>query len=323
MGMETIFISIASYRDKLLANTINEAYSKAKYKDNLVFGVFEQNFENDSINLDDFEFKNQIKYSRVEPDPTKGVCWARTNVQKMFNDETYYFQIDAHMLFDENWDEFFIDNLKELKKYHNKPIITAYPLNFNCFTFEEKSYKQDTVSIVATDNDHGRDIKFKRLGYSPPWGNSYHPSQYKMVHGYHLGGCCIFSEGNFVRNIPYDDSIYFGGEEPMLTLRAWTHGYNIFHAGNIRVYHCWDKQYGGIVQRDLKYDSRESDSRDDRAKKYINSMIRGEIQGQFGIGRERTVEQYIEYSGLDFFNYIFNNKNEAIFSKPYFEQLDF
>jgi hypothetical protein len=54
--METIFISIASYRDKLLANTINEAYSKAKHKDNLVFGVFEQNFENDSINLDDFEF---------------------------------------------------------------------------------------------------------------------------------------------------------------------------------------------------------------------------------------------------------------------------
>ena len=41
--MTTIFISIAAYKDKLLPITINEAYSKAKYPHNLVFGVFEQN----------------------------------------------------------------------------------------------------------------------------------------------------------------------------------------------------------------------------------------------------------------------------------------
>ena len=34
-----IFISIASYQDKLLPVTIHSAYSAAKYKDNLTFGI--------------------------------------------------------------------------------------------------------------------------------------------------------------------------------------------------------------------------------------------------------------------------------------------
>ena len=90
--MDTIFISIAAYKDKLLPITINEAYSKAKHKDNLVFGIFEQHTESASINLDNFEFKSQIRYKRVDPETTKGVCWARKNIQNMYQNETYYFQ---------------------------------------------------------------------------------------------------------------------------------------------------------------------------------------------------------------------------------------
>ena len=122
--MTTIFISIAAYKDKLLPITINEAYSKAKYKDNLVFGIFEQNTDVDSINLNNFEFKDQIRYKRVDPETTKGVCWARKNVQDMYQNETYYFQIDAHTLFDQDWDEYIIDHLKESKKFSlfAKPI---------------------------------------------------------------------------------------------------------------------------------------------------------------------------------------------------------
>ena len=316
--MTTIFISIAAYKDKLLEKTINEAYSNAKYKNNLVFGVFEQNIESESINLDRFEFKNQIRYQRVDPETTKGVCWARKNVQDMYSNETYYFQIDAHTLFDQDWDEYLIDSLLELKKYHNKPIITAYPINFDCFTFERLKYSKDTISIVSTDDDHGRKERFVEFGFCPPWGNSNYPSQHKMVHGFHLGACCIFAEGSFVNNVPYDDSIFFGGEEPMLSLRAWTHGYNIFHIGNLHVYHCWEKQYGGVVQRDLQ--PGQGTAHIEHAKQYIKKMVNGEIVGKYGIGNERTVQQYIEFSGLDYFSCVWNDKSD-IFNKPYYKQL--
>ena len=319
MNMTTIFISIAAYKDKLLTNTINEAYSKAKFPTNLVFGVFEQNVVAESIDLDSFEFKDQIRYQRVDPETTKGVCWARKTIQSMYNNETYYFQIDAHMLFEQDWDENFINNLIELKKYHSKPIITAYPSNFNCYTFEKQLYKPDTVVIVGTDNNNKRAESFINLGFSPPWGNSNHPTQHKMVHGYHLGACCIFAEGSFIKEVPYDDSIFFGGEEPMLTLRAWTHGYNIFHMGNIRVYHCWNKQYGGIVQRDYK--EGQGKVYVEIAKDYITRMINGEIKGEYGLGTHRTVRQYIDFSGIDYFNRVFNDKNKSVFDKPYYEQL--
>jgi hypothetical protein len=317
--MTTIFISIAAYKDKLLPITINEAYSKAKHKDNLVFGIFEQNTEADSINLNNFEFNSQIRYSRIDPELTKGVCWARKNVQDMFQNEAYYFQIDAHTLFDQDWDEYFINNLKELKKYHNKPIITAYPATFDQDTFERVKYESGTVAIVATDDDHGRKESFIRLGYSPPWGNPNYPAKHQIVHGYHLGACCIFTEGDFVKDVPYDESVFFGGEEPILTIRAWTRGYNIFHLGNIRVYHCWGKNYGGIVLRDIR--AEDSKSYVLQAKDYIRQMINGEIMGQYGLGNSRTIQQYIEYSGLDLFNCKYHVR-ELMFTKPYYEQLN-
>lgn len=316
--MDTIFISIASYKDKLLPVTINEAYSKAKHKDNLVFGIFEQNTEVDSINLNNFEFNSQIRYSRIDPELTKGVCWARKNIQNMYKGEAYYFQIDAHTLFDQDWDEYFINNLKELKKYHNKPIITAYPATFDQDTFERVKYESGTVAIVATDDGYGRKERFIEIGFCPPWGNPNYPAKHQIVHGYHLGACCIFAEGTFVQDVPYDDAIFFGGEEPIITIRAWTHGYNIFHLGNIRVYHCWGKNYGGIVLRDVR--AEDSKSYVLQAKDYIRQMINGEIVGQYGLGNSRTIQQYIEYSGLDLFNCKYHVR-ELMFTKPYYEQL--
>jgi hypothetical protein len=314
MVMSTIFISIAAYKDKLLPITINEAYSKAKFKDNLVFGIFEQNTESESINLNNFEFNNQIRYKRVDPETTQGVCWARKNVQDMYQNETYYFQIDAHTLFDQDWDEYFINNFKEIKKYHSKPIITAYPANFNQDTFEKVEYKPNTIAVVSTDSDHGRAERFVEFGFCPPWGNENYPAEHSIVHGFHLGACCIFAEGSFVRDIPYDDAIFFGGEEPMLTLRAWTHGYNIFHIGNIKVYHCWGKNYGGIVFWDVRKDYIEE------TKQYISRMIQGEIVGKYGIGNVRSIQQYIDYSGLDYFNCKHIPK-DSMFTISYYEQL--
>ena len=53
-----IFINIASYRDPLLANTINDAYNNARYNAALVFGVVEQALPDEALKLDD----NEIVY---------------------------------------------------------------------------------------------------------------------------------------------------------------------------------------------------------------------------------------------------------------------
>lgn len=317
--MNTIFISIASYKDILLEKTINEAYSKAKYPNNLVFGIFEQNYESDSINLDNFAFKNQFKYKRIDPELAKGVCWARQLIQEMYSGEKYFFQIDSHMLFDQDWDEHFISCLEELKKYHNKPLITAYPTGFNPYTFEKGIYRPGTVSIIKTNDKQGRLKKFKSGGYLKGFGKQDHPSKHKMVYGYYIGACCIFSQGIFVEEVPYDDSIFFTGEEPALSIRAWTHGYNIFHISDLHVYHCWTRDYGVRVQEDLAPGQGWANLK--RAKKHIQRLIHGEIVGKNGIGTERTTQHYVDFSGINFFNFTWTDRNKNVFGKPYYEPL--
>ena len=55
-----IFISIASYQDPLLKATIRSAFKMSDKPENLTFGVCDQS--SISIDLNSFEFKNQISY---------------------------------------------------------------------------------------------------------------------------------------------------------------------------------------------------------------------------------------------------------------------
>ena len=59
-----IFISVASYQDPLLLETLCSAYENAENKDALVFGVCEQ--ADSGIDIQSINFKNQIKYDNVD-----------------------------------------------------------------------------------------------------------------------------------------------------------------------------------------------------------------------------------------------------------------
>lgn len=310
-----IFISIASYKDALLKNTILEAYNKAHNKDRLVFGIFEQIHMSDCLDLGQFAFRDQIRYVRVNPETTKGVCWARQNIQSMYNDEEYYFQIDAHMLFDSGWDEYLIQQFEEIKRYNPKPIITAYPAHFKHDMSLIVNYEPKDLWIVGTGEE--RNDKFEILGFCPPFGGP-KTSEHNAVHGFHLGACFLFSNGIFVREVPYDDAIFFGGEEPVLSIRAWTHGYDIFHIKNLRTYHCWDKPYGGIVQRDFRGDQHLIYQT--AAAEYIDKLVRHQIPDPYGLGTARTVEQYMKYSGLNYYNRKFK-ENPKMFTVPYYKKV--
>jgi hypothetical protein len=313
--MDKIFISIASYRDKLLATTINDAYNKAKFKDSLVFGVFEQANDNEKLNLNQFDFRKQIIYANVDPKSTKGVCWARKNIQKMVSDESYFLQIDAHTLFDDAWDQTLINHLNEIKKYHSKPILTGYPNSFNPETFVKQPLVPNTICSIL--NLEERNHLFSLNGFHPPVGN-FTPTIHNIVHGYHIGACFMFSDASLVKEVPYDDAVFFGGEEIIISMRAWTSGYNIFHLSKIPLNHCWDKSYGGVVQRD--YAPGHTEKIQQEAKEHISKLVRNQLAAPYGLGTVRSIDDYMKYSGLDFYNYDFKLRM-VIFETPYSDPL--
>ena len=101
-----IFIQIASYRDPQLIPTIESALENAKRPKNLVFGIARQFHPEDGFdNLDKYRKDKRFRILDIPYTESKGVCWARNQVQQLYKNETYTMQIDSHMRFEKDWDD--------------------------------------------------------------------------------------------------------------------------------------------------------------------------------------------------------------------------
>ena len=82
--MNTIFISIASFIDTDLRNTILSCINQAKYPENLSFGVVLQYNNEEETNkrcIDDLIEKYNIRIKKYWFEESQGGCWARNKVQ--------------------------------------------------------------------------------------------------------------------------------------------------------------------------------------------------------------------------------------------------
>lgn len=305
-----IFISIASYRDPLLATTVQEAYNCAKYKDSLRFGIVDQGWLRETIDIETLPFKNQVRYLRFDPEYARGVCWARNMAQSLWNGEHYYFHCDSHTLFDPDWDEKFLNHMEQLQQWHAKPVITAYPSGFETVNNDIRNLQRHKLSGCLTliaDEEHGfrgeTDMyvgtKCHIIGMEEP------------VHGYMASGNCLFTIGQVCQDVPFDPYLYFSGEEHSLALRMWTHGYNIFHIPDVPVYHHYGRDYRVTAWGDQAIEDKRPVKWwqfDQESKNRLRRIVTGQDVGVYGVGKQRTLEQYIRWTGIDYHNRVLHDK---------------
>ena len=105
-----IFVQIASYRDPELLPTIRDCINKSKYPENLTFGICWQRDENESMS----EFENDPRFKVLDYhwSKSKGLCWARSEIQKLWEGEEYTLQLDSHHRFLQDWDVELIEMMK-------------------------------------------------------------------------------------------------------------------------------------------------------------------------------------------------------------------
>lgn len=305
-----IFVSVVSYRDPLLATTIQDAYNNAKYKDSLVFGIIDQGWHRETIDIDTLPFKNQIRYLRFDPEYARGVCWARNMAQSLWSGEEYYFHCDSHTLFDNDWDERFLQEMEKLRGWHEKPCITAYPSGFLAVGNDIKNlekYKLDGCLTLIADEEHG--FKGETDMYV---GTKCHIiGMEEPVHGYMISGNCLFTLGRICEDVPYDPFLYFSGEEHSLALRMWTSGYNIFHINNVPVYHHYGRDYRQTAWGDQAVEDRRPVKwweYDSKSKERLRDIVQGRDLGVYGVGNKRSLDQYIRYTGIDYHNRFLHDK---------------
>jgi hypothetical protein len=215
-----IFVSIASYRDPDLVNTVKNCYENADNKDSLFFSVFSQAEDNEHADLS-FIPNKQIRYIKTHWSESKGACWARS-IATAKPIGKYFLQIDSHSRFALNWDTTIINNYNKSKSFWgDRLILTNYP---DPFELTEDSYitlPYETLKKIEPNWDKNLRI----VGSKMPW-SEVQDKEFGDEVLYICAGC-IFTTSEIMKELPYDKELYFEGEEFSLAIRAYTRGIRI------------------------------------------------------------------------------------------------
>ena len=293
--VETIFVQIAAYRDPELVPTLRDLFSNAKFPENLKVCIAWQRDENDT--LEEFENHPQVHLIRIPYKESKGACWARSLIQQKYSGETYTLQLDSHHRFIKNWDEEIIIMYKGLiSKGVKKPLLTSYIPSYTP-TNEPLGRVQ-----VPWKMNFDRFIPEGAIFFLPATIENYKDLTTPVPSRFYSAHFC-FTTGKFCIEVPHDPEYYFHGEEISIAVRAYTHGYDLFHPHKIIAWHeytrngrtkHWDDHNNtwGEINRVSHLRNRKLFGMD--------GLVNDINFGIYGFGTERTLREYEEYAGISF-----------------------
>jgi hypothetical protein len=291
-----IFIQIASFRDPQLSLTIKSMLENAKKPKNLVIGICNQYNKDDEFNIDEFRNDKRFKIIDVLDVESKGVCWARNQVQQLYKGEDYTLQIDSHMRFEKDWDDTLIKMVKQLQeKGFEKPLLTGYVSSFNPDNDPAERVKEPWR--MAFDRFIPEGTVFFLPETIPNWQNLTEPVPARFYSAHFA-----FTLGKFSEEVQHDPEFYFHGEEMSIAVRAYTHGYDLFHPHKVVIWHEYTRK-GRIKQWDVDRDWVNKNNSSHKKNRKLFEMD-GEVNdinfGKYGFGTERTLRDYEIYSGIRF-----------------------
>ena len=291
-----IFVQIASYRDPQLIPTLKSMLENAKKPKNLRIGICRQYHPDDKFDvLDEYKDDKRFRVVDVLYSESKGVCWARNQVQQLYEGEEYTLQIDSHMRFEKDWDDTFIKMIKQLqKKGFEKPLLTAYVSSFNPDNDPTERIREPWR--MAFDRFIPEGAVFFLPETIPGWQNLNEPvpSRFYSAH-------FCFTVGEFAIEVQHDPEFYFHGEEISIAARAFTHGYDLFHPHKVAIWHEYTRK-GRTKQWDDDKNWVSKNNTSHKKNRQLFGMDDEEMvdMGKYGFGTQRTLREYEIYSGLLF-----------------------
>jgi hypothetical protein len=286
----TIFVSIAAYRDPELVPTLRDCIARARYPHALRFGICWQHGEDEAAAPDFAD--PRVRVIDVLWRESRGACWARAEVMKLWQGEDFFLQIDSHHRFVQDWDALLLAQMN--RSGAAKPLLTSYGAPFDPGTTPPPGEPMQMDFDRFTEDG----IPLFRPRTIPNWQALDRPLCARFVSGHFL-----FAPGSFVNDVPYDPELYFHGEEITLSIRAFTHGYALFHPPEHILWHeytrlnrpkHWDDH---VRSRGVEREWHECDA---ASRTKVRRFLLGEDVGAFGCGAERSFADYEAYAGVSF-----------------------
>ncbi|MFT6958611.1 MAG: hypothetical protein ACJAYC_003631 [Halieaceae bacterium] len=292
-----IFVSIASYRDQFLPFTIRSALSQASHPERLTFGICWQ--ADDDENLDEWLDDPRFRIRKYPYHSSLGYGWSRVEVQKLYAGEEYHLLIDSHTWFAKGWDDNLIQQLES--KPSERPLLTT---SSPPFTFDDGG--EVVIPWAGTEHDG---VPLMRCELIPPVGwidIQMSVERKKEAHQKTPLVCCnfVFTHGRWIREVPEDPAMINAAHESALSLRTFTHGYDIYLPDEIQIWHL---DYGNYPNgnRHKVWDAKSDEWQDDKTTEMIRRLYalmfgKGDprILGRYTLGKERSVDEWAAEAGL-------------------------
>jgi hypothetical protein len=318
-----MFVSIASFRDKLCPQTLFRLFTKAKFPNRLRVGLVQQNDDDDGDCIENFckmmtnstgdcKYIDQIRIKRFHARDAKGPVWARAKSAELLHDEEYCMQIDSHMDFVYNWDK------KMIKMWglidNEYAVLSTYVAQNTPKIKGINSVVEDDDSELVRDGKSLNEVPHLCMVtlYDMPrnWGtkcikNFKHP---KLTNGI-WGAGLSFSKCHAERKSPYDPYIshIFDGEEFSKAAKLWTNGYDIYTPHKVFVSHEYTESQSDMkhstwanhINRDeLQYSSNRIKALLDLPGSGYSEAEKARLRrSKYGLGDRRSLTQFLLFSG--------------------------
>lgn len=251
-GLETIFISVASYRDPECQPTVEDIFLRADHPDRLRVAVVDQRAEHDSVPpcgqpvvpCEEDQSQVMCRYAHlidvydVPAILSVGPVFARHLANRLYRGEYYAMQVDSHVRFIEHWDTNLLDQWKSAK--NEMGVISTYlsDITDSIDPVTHANTHPGRPIMCKTDYEGDGKLKHLRHGQQPEGAPGIHGEP--TLHPFWAAGFS-FARGHFVVQVPYDqyEPMVFQGEEIFMGLRGFTYGYDYYTAETSVAFHMY------------------------------------------------------------------------------------
>ncbi len=290
---QTILLEIPAYRDPELVITMRSSLVKADHPENIHFAICYQS--DDLVMLEEVRGFQHCKVLHIPEAEARGSCYARYQCQQMLEDETYVLHLDAHMRFSAHWDTVLIHQLQNCPG--EKSLITFYPPDYypmRNLPVEDPAFDKLVQGRVINAYQFEGSCCLRSIPH-------YHISENHPIRGAFISAACLFGYAQMDRDVPIDPEMFLVGDECAISLRLFTHGYQVWHPHLCCIRHLYAQEQRPSEVHDLGH----ADDWMSRERYRIRALY-GEIHderisdGPFGLGRNRSVQEFEAFAGVDY-----------------------
>jgi hypothetical protein len=287
---QSIFVSVASYRDRMCLQTVKDMIAKAKRPELVFVGVVQQNkYDPTDAQVNEREDCTSVDHPNMrvmtlDYTEARGPCYARYLCAGLYRGETYFLQIDSHTTFVQDWDDKLVRMMRDVGP---NGVLSYYP---NADTDADKNF----ISFIGN-------VNMNTDPNMPVFGAETNTTgQLKRSIG--VAGGFMAMRGQVLKRVPFDPSLdnLFMGEELLYAARLFTHGLDMYSPPEHLAFHFYTRADEPKYSIDLKAFHNKTDT-DPKQRVYEILGLKGRSPefGKYSLGKQRPIQSYFDWIKLN------------------------